>query len=338
MFNEKYIISIVDSYLYDKNKLNTEDFKSIFNECSRSEVVEIIRILKKNNIEIVIKQNNNAKEIKIDDKKNNNLNTKNLKNLSNEQLCALYKQGKKEVLNIIIEKNENLIWSRVRKHNKFLKHKLEEEDLFQSGALGLMKAVEGFKADKGANLSTYSIWWIDQKIKRDIIDYGFTIRIPVHMVETIIKVTYILVKNEGLSNEKILEIVKKEGISEEKFNLALSLRKNILTLTSINTLVGEDSETELIDLIEDKEEKLVEDQVVENIEKEIIQLQLNTLKEREKNVLQLRFGLVDGKDRTLEEIGQVYGVTRERIRQIESKALKKLKHPSRSKKLKDFIE
>lgn len=332
MVDEKGILNIVKGYLYNKNKLYTDDFKALFKRYCKSDIIEIIQILKKNNIEIVIKQNKDVKEIRIDNNENVSLNNKNFKSLSNEQLCELYKQGNKKILDIILEKNKNLIWSRVKKFNKFFKHKLDDEDLFQSGAIGLIKAVEKFENNKEVNLTTYSIYWIDQKIRRDIIDYGFTIRIPVHMVDTIMKVNYIIVKNEDLPKEKILEIAEKEGIDKEKFQMALSLRKNILSISSINTLIGEENDAELIDFIEDKKEKLVEDEVVENIEKEAIKLQLETLKEREKDILKLRFGLNDGKDRTLEEIGKIYGVSRERIRQIESKALNKLRHPSRSKK------
>lgn len=338
MINEREIISIVKSYIYNNNKLNTDDFKILFNKYSRSETIEIIKILKENNIEIVLNQSKEVKEIKINNDKKTKLNNKSLKSLSNEQLCELYIKGNKEILNIIIEKNEKLIWSRVRKHSKFFKHNLDDDDLFQSGAMGLIKAVENFKIEKEVNLSTYAIFWIDQKIKRDIADYGFTIRIPVHLMEVIIKVSYIIVKNIELPREELLKIASTKGISEEKFDLSVALRKNVLSLASINTLVGEDGETELIELLEDKEQKLVEDEVVENIEKEIILSQLDTLKEREKNIIQLRFGLIDGKDMTLEQIAKGYNVTRERIRQIESKALKKLNHPSRSKKLRDFIE
>lgn len=336
MITEADVICKINDFLYDGNKIDKEDFKKLFGKLNREDILEIIKILKSNNIEIVIDPKNDRK-ISNTNKVDKNINYKELRNLSNEQLCALYNQGNKEIITTIVEKNTKLIWSRVRKYNKIFNHKLEDEDLFQSGAMGLIKAVENFKNDKGANLTTYSVWWIDQKIRRDIADLGYTIRIPVHIFETVVKVNSIVSKNQLVSKDELIEIAKSEGISEENFKKALFLKDIILKPVSINTSVGEDDDSELMDFIEDKEIKLVDDEVIEKMLKKDIEYVLKTLNVREKEIIELRFGLLDGRERTLEEVGRIFGVTRERIRQIEAKALRKLRHPSRCKKIKNYL-
>ncbi|MGL5411352.1 sigma-70 family RNA polymerase sigma factor [Cetobacterium sp.] len=331
MINVEYVLKKVRPFLIENNKLKKEDFKNLFGELENTELKKILILLKKKNIEILL-------ENKIEVGKDNiNLDYKVIRNLSNEQLCVLYSEGNEKILGTIIEKNENLIWSRVKKYNKYLKHKLEDDDLFQSGAIGLINAVRKFEIDKGTNLTTYAIWWIDQKIKRDIIDYGFTIRIPVHMFDVIIKVNNIMYNNEGMSKEKLYDIARKEEITLEKFELAIWLRAYILKTTSINVLVGEDLGSELGDFIIDDSNESIAMKIEKSMLREELNKLLNRLTEREKEVLILRFGLNDGIQRTLEEIGKIFKVTRERIRQIEAKALGKLKYSSRKSGLKEFL-
>lgn len=330
MIEQRDILKKIQPLLNEGNKLFKEDFKNLFQGFNNDDLRSILGILRKNNIEIILERKNNNK-IKT------SLDYKNLKKLSNEQLCILYKQGNEEVLPAIIEKNEKLIWSRVSKHRNYLKHKLDDEDLFQSGVIGLIKAVKKYNNDQGANLVTYSVWWIDQAIKRDIIDLGFTIRIPVHMVDTIIKVNRIISKNNFLSKEEILKIAEQEGISEEVYNLAYKLMSYILSPSSLNTLIGEDEDTELIDYIVDEDMESVETIVEEKFLRNTIQILLDTITAREEKIIRLRFGLDDGIPRTLEEIGKEFGLTRERIRQIESKALRKLRHPIRSNKIRNYL-
>ena len=155
------------------------------------------------------------------------------------------------------------------------------------------------------------------------------------MAETVLKVNYVIGKNEKMTHNELIKIAKLEGISKENFEKAVFLQKNILRLSSINTYVGEDQDTELGDLIMDNEYS-TEDKVINKILSETIESILSTLTDREKTILELRFGLKDGRERTLEEIGTVFGVTRERIRQIEVKAIRKLRHPTRSKKFKNY--
>lgn len=210
-------------------------------------------------------------------------------------------------------------------------------DLIQEGNMGLMKAVDKFNYRLGFKFSTYATWWIRQAITRAIADQARTIRIPVHMVETINKLIRI--------QRQLLQDLGREPTPEEigaEMDMSTDKVREILKIAqepvSLETPIGEEDDSHLGDFIEDKDATSPEQHASYELLKEQLEEVLDTLTDREENVLRLRFGLNDGRTRTLEEVGRVFGVTRERIRQIEAKALRKLRHPSRSNQLKDFLD
>ncbi len=343
---------IIPLIILAKRKKNEITYSEIFDglvevEPTSDEMDNVICILKSQNINIIDARNEDVSndiiekimsDISIDDPVKMYLkDIGKVPLLSTEEELILAKkmeEGDEEAKRRLSEANLRLVVSIAK---RYVGRGMLFLDLIQEGNLGLMKAVEKFDHTKGFKLSTYATWWIRQAITRAIADQARTIRVPVHMVETINKQTRVsrqLLQENGREPTSA-EIAEYMGIDEAKVR---EIQKIAQDPVSLETPIGEEEDSHLGDFIEDENASAPSDVASFTMLKEQLIGVLDTLTPREEKVLRLRYGIDDGKPRTLEEVGKEFNVTRERIRQIEAKALRKLRHPSRSKRLRDFLD
>ena len=373
--NEKLIIGMVAPYLKG-NTLTYQEFEGIFSMLSLKEQYGVLEILDKNQIELIENHadadgcespgqspDNEEDEFELlyeddifsddggesDDQKTGSereehkteyLKVRRKILLSNRVLIGMIQEGDAQAKQDLCVKNHGLVnkWAGI--YQKAYGNKMDFEDLEQAGMLGMIKAAERFDLNAGTEFSTYAVWWIKQAITREIMDHGYTIRIPVHRMEQIQKVMRLDSKYASESDYR-----KRMGLISRESGMPVSLVEDNMRLfyqfikaTSLDLPIGEEDDTTLGEIVPYEGEMSIEDAATQQVLKERLEEVLQTLTVKEQRVLRLRFGLDDGRVRTLEQVGQEFGVTRERIRQIEAKALRKLRHPSRSRKIKDFLD
>jgi len=345
-----YEIDKIKELAQKKGSINEEDIflRLLKYEATKDQINTIISALTKAGVKITKEETNKENDDVIE----NLINQANLNDpvkmyfkdigkvplLTPEEEVILGKQmseGSEFAKQKLVEANLRLVVSIAKRYVG--KTSMSFSDLIQEGNMGLIKAVERFDYRRGFHFSTYGTWWIRQAISRAIADQARTIRIPVHMVETINKLGRVSRQLwQQLGREPTTaEIAEKMDITEER---VCEIQRIALEPTSLETPAGEEGDSEIYDFVEDIEAKSPVDAVVHNILKEQLLSVIDTLTPREQKVVRLRYGLDDSHPRTLEEVGREFNVTRERIRQIEAKALRKLRNPNRSKRLKDFID
>jgi len=356
--NEEIILKMVQPYLKTMS-ITYEEFDRLFEMLSLREQYGVLEILNKHHIELrdeeeekddkdfeimyddsVFSSEEAYHEKKVQDGYSEYLEVKKEIKLSNEILCVMIQQGNDQAKQDLCIRNRRLVEKVANTYNQFAGNDLAFEDLRQAGMMGMLNAAEKFDPDRGNAFSTYAMWWIKQAIIREIYDHGFTIRIPVHMMEMIHKVN---VLDRSLSmtvigyRDRLIKIAAQLGTTEETIEQCLAVQNSFLNTSSLDVPVGESQDFVMLDLISDETVPSVEDEVYTNIMKEKVVDALQILTKREQEVLDLRFGLTDGRERTLEEVGNILGVTRERIRQIEQKAFRKIRHPGYQLNLRDFL-
>ncbi len=340
MLNEAFILRRIEPYLNSKRELSEFEFTELFAKLTLQEQYEIVQIMIANNIEYVDEKEEEACLLNKVAYLRQNESTKDFKgllSLTNEELCIMAQRGEQIAAAAIIEKNKRFVYKIALKlYGRFSQTCLTVDDLYQEGNVGLIDAIDRFDPLTGYKFTTYSWFWIRQRILRSAIGTGYLIRIPDHQFEKLMKLYACRKKNPWATSDELVEIMGSNKYTQDEILYLIKLTDQYLNTASLNSLVGGDGDAELIEFIPDENTSL-EDTVSKDLLKEEIMDVLDTLTPREEKVLRLRFGLDDGCSRTLEEVGKEFAVTRERIRQIEVKALRKLRHPSRSKKLRDFL-
>lgn len=358
MLNREYILEAIRPYLTKDKKLRESDFNRLFSDLTRKEQYQIIEILIDADIDYVDDEASPPIDQKsiidifteiesesiVETKKSHaapkstlGRDAKQLLGLKNEQLCALYQQGDPLALEALVLKNEKFVYRDALALSKqFKQDSLTIDDIVQYGNIGLIAAADRFDVTRGFSFLTYAGHWIKQSITRNIIDHAYLIRLPVHVMDRARRFWGVRAAHPNFTEAELIEEIITLGYatSAKEIRHLLNLGDLYLNTTSLNVLVGEDEETELEEFI--PSDSSVEDVVEQTFLRESLENVLSTLTPREEKILRLRFGFDDGIERTLEDVGKMFNVTRERIRQIENKALRKLRHPSRTKHIRDF--
>lgn len=351
--NVERVLSFIAPYVRNKT-ITYDEFEKVFNFLENKEKYEVVEILHQNTIELVdghSELGGMAEEllfldapistIKFESSAEKETIYRTKITQSNHVLCSLIQEGNRQAEHDICVKNENLVRKYAYAYKKYMNNHLELEDLMQVGFMGLIKAAKKFDLSMDNEFSTYAVWWIKQAILREIMDNGYVVRIPVHIMEKIHKIHSLEIEYgyQGYSSKDRIKAISKEmGISEQKTEEYMWLEQNYITYASLDVPISEDGETELGSMVEDHRHPSLEDIVFRQELTSELERILTSLKPRDAEVIQLRYGLIDGREYTLEEIGKQYGLTRERIRQIEERTLRKLRHPSKTKLIKDFLE
>lgn len=347
MINEEYVLKCIEPYLNKKREISEFEFYELFSDLTIKEQYSIIDIFIKNDIDYVDEKETETEKIK--QIKAINMDEygdyKKLLSLSNEHLCVMAQKDDKLAVAALIKKNERFLYKvAIKIKSDYRQKSFDVEDLFQFGAIGLIESIKNFDISKEYTFLTYSWYKIRQCMVRAIVNYGYMIRIPSHLFDKVIRINkYRSNFFEEMEDDLINTIIESEYklgriISKNEIREYFFLADNILNTSSLNTFVSAEQDDELINFIPNEEQESVEDLIIKSDLEKRINDALQTLSKKEQEVIRLRFGFNEGKEMTLEEVGKRFNVTRERIRQIEAKAIRKLAHPVRSKYIKSFYE
>ena len=344
MLNRQFVLLKLNKYLNSAREISAEEFDILFAELTKKEQYEVIRIMIEEDIQYVDEKTpeETEEEITLAQKSGYSLKQEDYLSFSSAMLCKLYQESNSVALEALIKKNERFVQTRAKKFfSKFKGNKLSEEDLYQEGVLGLIKAAQKFDTNMDNAFLTYADSWIIQSIMRAIYDTGFTIRLPVHMFERMFRILKIKNLHPDLDDfeltKRINEIYPNNFLYVDQVKKALNYAEIYLNMVSLNITINEDEDSELIDFISDGANLTPYDMLEISDLQETLKKAIYTLKPREILVVLMRYGFLAGKPMTLEDTGKEFGLTRERIRQIEAKALRKLRNPSRTKLIKNFL-
>ena len=348
MLNKDFILHEIQPFLNEEREISAAEFESLFSGLPLQEQYEVINIMIDHNIDYVDEKKENSRGQKSPGvtvtASHSTGNRKEdgywkMLNLTNEQLCVLAHRGDDRAKAALLRKNEGAVRDIAIKRMKgFSRTNLTMNDLVQEGYIGILKAIERYDPEQGNKFITYCEYWIHQQIFRSAIETGYSIRLPTHFYERLVKVSRCRRLHPNADAKELAALLADDELTVEKVREAVAWSELYLNTASLNAPIGEENDAELQDIIPDEGIESVEDAIVAAMLREKMDEVLSTLTPREEKVLRLRFGFDDGRTRTLEEIGAFFNLTRERIRQIEEKALRKLRHPSRSKKLKEFLQ